>query len=33
MVFHEAPPTDKESATPSRKSVFIRSITWEESYG
>lgn len=33
MVFHVAPPTDKESATPSTESGFIRSITWEESYG
>jgi hypothetical protein len=33
MTFHVAPPTDKESNSPATESGFIRSITWDESYG
>jgi hypothetical protein len=33
MILCVAPPTDKESATPALERGFIRSVTWDETYG
>lgn len=33
MIFHVAPPTDKEPATPATETGFIKSFTSEETYG